>query len=238
MSLLRLLTTGKSLVGMQDTNSRYRMRTRNLLPKFGSGRNPFAAPAPKGNGPAPGASSKLETGSLFESAQPEPSTPAKPVEKKETRKPIVLPAKPVESPKVEVEAKPMVAAATPALAPAPAIATARSVSKPKPAAKSPAWTGWMKKLNPLALLSQWGGDRAGRNRPARKPVQTELTLDRVRVVRNDLSDTDVEIVPGRLMGMPSGASPILPHPQPQREEHGAWNRLTNKFLGANHVQTH
>jgi hypothetical protein len=43
MSLVRLLAAGKSLVGLQDMESRYRMRRRNLLPKFGSSKNPFLA---------------------------------------------------------------------------------------------------------------------------------------------------------------------------------------------------
>src|SRR5262249_235881 len=46
MSLVRLLTAGKSLIGIQEETSRYRMRAKNLLPKFGSDKNPFAAPAP------------------------------------------------------------------------------------------------------------------------------------------------------------------------------------------------
>ena len=36
MSLVRLLTAGKSLVGMKDTENRYRMTSQRLLPKFGS----------------------------------------------------------------------------------------------------------------------------------------------------------------------------------------------------------
>ena len=46
MSLMRLLTSGKSLVGLETVESRYRMRSRHLLPKFGSTKNPFATPAP------------------------------------------------------------------------------------------------------------------------------------------------------------------------------------------------
>ena len=56
MSLGRLLTSGKSLIGLRNTESRYHMRSRNLLPKFGTPANPFvtqkresiaATPAPK-----------------------------------------------------------------------------------------------------------------------------------------------------------------------------------------------
>ncbi len=42
MSLLRLLTAGKSLVGMRDAESRYRVTSQRLLPHFGSTRNPFS----------------------------------------------------------------------------------------------------------------------------------------------------------------------------------------------------
>ena len=43
MSLLRLLTTGKSLVGLTDTDSRYRLTHQRLLPQFGPTRNPFSS---------------------------------------------------------------------------------------------------------------------------------------------------------------------------------------------------
>src|SRR5689334_14825542 len=43
MSLMRLLTAGKCFDGIGDSGAgRYRMRTPNLLPKFGSDKNPFA----------------------------------------------------------------------------------------------------------------------------------------------------------------------------------------------------
>jgi hypothetical protein len=214
MSLLRYLATGKSLVGMRDTESRYRMRTRNLLPKFGSAKNPFAPAAakPESPGGSPNApAGKLETASLFE---PPSMERPKPVETKEAKAPARQPVKADLPAKAEVKLM-----ATPA----------PSSAAPKPRR----WTAWIRKLNPLSLLPPMRGG-GGRNRTAHKPVQAELTLEKVRVVRNDLNDTDFEIVPGRLMGLPSGASPILPHPQ--RPEPGAWNRLTTKFLGAQHAQ--
>jgi hypothetical protein len=90
-------------------------------------------------------------------------------------------------------------------------------------------------LNPLSLLPPRRGE-GGRGRPARKHVQTELTLEKVRVVRNDLSDADFEIVPGRLMGLPSGASPILSHAGSSAGEPGTWSRLTSKLMGAQHAE--
>ncbi len=47
MSLGRLLTNGKSLVTFRDSAGHYRMRPRNLLPKFGSGKNPFSNSTPQ-----------------------------------------------------------------------------------------------------------------------------------------------------------------------------------------------
>src|SRR5438046_912628 len=43
MSMLRLLSAGKSLDGLQDSTARYRMGDPKAMPKFGSGNNPFWA---------------------------------------------------------------------------------------------------------------------------------------------------------------------------------------------------
>src|SRR5882762_861871 len=41
MSLIRLLTSGKSWVKVKDAANRYQMGDPRAMPKFGSGRNPF-----------------------------------------------------------------------------------------------------------------------------------------------------------------------------------------------------
>jgi hypothetical protein len=167
--LVRLLTTGKSLVDLRDTTSRYRMPHKNLLPKFGSAKNPFVARSEVRPGQA----------MLIPAARTAPAgrklTPAemKAASMKETRQ---LPA-----------------LSTPA-------ATA-TISKPVAPAKAklPARTGaWLRKLNPLA----WWPKRQTIAKAAvpgfnKVPVQGELSLDNVKVVRNDLSDADVEIVPAK-----------------------------------------
>ena len=57
MSLLRLLTAGRSLVNVRDTGSRYRLTTQRLLPQFAPARNPFAGkPAEAEPPPAPAVS--------------------------------------------------------------------------------------------------------------------------------------------------------------------------------------
>src|SRR5207249_426760 len=43
MNLLRLLSAGRSLVGLKDSTARYRMSDPKAMPKFGSGSNPFWA---------------------------------------------------------------------------------------------------------------------------------------------------------------------------------------------------
>ena len=43
MNLLRLLSAGRSLVGLKDSTARYRMSDPKAMPKFGSGNNPFWA---------------------------------------------------------------------------------------------------------------------------------------------------------------------------------------------------
>jgi hypothetical protein len=52
-------------------------------------------------------------------------------------------------------------------------------------------TTWVSKLNPVSIFRA-APPSAGRNVT---PVQVELSLEKVKVVQNDLTDADVEIVP-------------------------------------------
>jgi hypothetical protein len=58
-------------------------------------------------------------------------------------------------------------------------------------------------------------------------VQPELSLDRVKVVHNDLSDVDVAVVPIKSRTVPEAVEPMLP------PAHGgdAWSRLGAKYFG-------
>ncbi|MSU58088.1 MAG: hypothetical protein EXS35_07900 [Pedosphaera sp.] len=90
------------------------------------------------------------------------------------------------------------------------------------AARAASWLGeWGQKLNPLARRSQPRSSVGG----ARTPLQTELSLDRVKVVRNDLSDTDFEV---RAAAKPKAASAVAETLEPVG---AAWNRLTTRFFG-------
>ena len=75
---------------------------------------------------------------------------------------------------------------------------------PKPARA----TTWASKLNPISI---WRGPApAAQNTP--DPVQSELSLDSVKVVHNDLSDADVEVVPIKSRTAGEATVPVLPPP--------------------------
>jgi hypothetical protein len=172
MSLLRLLTAGRSLVSVHDAETRYRLTTQRLLPQFGSANNPFR---------------NRET--------PEP---------------------------------------------APATTAGRAVGAAEATAKVPvsktATSLWQK---PAACLSAWTTKLIDRvTRPAPKPakpaipqfnkapIQGEFSLDRVRVVRNDLSDADLEVVPAR----PKTVAAAVP-PAPPANPPSALGRVATRLFG-------
>lgn len=141
MSLLRLLTAGRSLVTVRDTETRYRVTSQRLLPQFGSGKNPFAG-------------REAATPSL--AAAPEdrvqPVSPSATDEKSARAKALWLRA----------------------------------------AERMSLWTG---KLG--GHLSRAHAKPAKPAVPQKAPVQGELYLDRVQVMRNDLHDADLEVVSAR-----------------------------------------
>ena len=177
MSLLRLLTTGRSLVSVRDTESRYRLTTQRLLPQFGPTRNPFGS-----------------------SARQEPSSVG-------TSRP----------------------------------AAGLGEASPKGEGRGHARGSWLRvvglwsacKLKPGALIVRSFEKTATRAtpQPPKCPVQGELSLDRVRVVRNDLSDADLEVVPARTGPAPEG----LVGKSKTRAE-WAWGRVAKRLLPAGKAQ--
>jgi len=121
MSLGKLLTTGKSLIGLHNVGARYRMREKNPLPKFESSKNPFVS-----KGQPELAASTDE--SVMETPKMSPAEIAAAKMKKTQRLPVLgpdgLPVAPV----------PVARSAEPV----------EQVAKP-----SSAVDGWVKKLNPL-----------------------------------------------------------------------------------------
>jgi len=199
MSLLRLLAAGKSLRGMRDTESRYRLTSQRLLPHFGSGKNPF--------------SSK-------EKEEPAPAEPRSPRECKPN-------------------------GATKAIRNATALTGEREAALPSrpegmtmPAHSHFHELGGVLRRRATVLMGEWRAKlerwRAKPNkvtkpaipRFAKPPVQGELSLDRIRVVRNDLSDADLEIVPAK-----PPATPALRSVEKAAGAESAWGRVTARVLG-------
>jgi hypothetical protein len=169
MSLGKLLTTGKSLVGLNDSNSRYQLR-KGALPKFESSKNPFASKSH--NEPA-------------SHSEHEPSLPKlTPAEiaaanlKKTQRLPVMQPTE------AQTET-------TTSMAP--------HGETVEPEGVPSVVGGWLQKLNPMVWLDNHKSvdTKPAVPRPSRMPVQGELSLDNIKVMRNDLSETDVEIVPAK-----------------------------------------
>lgn len=194
MSLLRLLTTGRSLVGLKDNEGRYRVTNQRLLPKFGSKRNPFRATTPD----------KVDV----ESVKAEPTASEPTATEPTAPQPATLPTEVVEHAAAEPEVSEV--AVKPAEGPvaAPGASTTTAVRAPEvPArpssvatAKNPSAALWRWIQGLKAKLSGFGRRSGARPTPPpslRRPVQAELSLDRIKVVRNDLSDSDLEIVPAK-----------------------------------------
>jgi hypothetical protein len=176
MSLLRLLSAGKSLVNIRDTEPRYRPTTQRLLPKFGSQGNPFC-------------------GRKAESPAESPAETPAPAQSPEAR---VLPAE------------------------APVAASGRSFWA-RAEARASAWVA--------GLVERLQRRKEKPAKPAipqfsKVPVQGELSLDRVRVMRNDLTDADLEVVAAK----PKLTAQVAD--KPAQEAPSPMDRVTATLLGA------
>lgn len=186
MSLGRLLATGKSLVGGQNSTGRYHLNKQMGLPKFISPRNPFATEV----------------------------------------KAAAVPSGPVATEQKPTEPK------------ATAI-RAVSVESSKRAAFV-VWLGlvirssgeWLGKANPFSRFPKSvRPKRTAMPRCTKPPVQSELCLDNVHVVRNDLSDADLEVVPVA----PAGVKPDSATADQCETTGRSWGRLTTRMFGSNHT---
>jgi hypothetical protein len=102
-------------------------------------------------------------------------------------------------------------------------APARDKAGPMPATPSaPKFlTSWKIRLNPASAWSGPWGEVQNGLRPA---VQSELSLDSVKVIHNDLSDADVEVVP--IKSRPAAVIPGLPAAK------NSWEALGERLLRA------
>jgi hypothetical protein len=207
MSLVRLLTTGKSLVGLGEPAARYRMRDRFLLPKFGSAPNPFAeAGGPKA---VPAMTETATTPSPVAKYQMTPAELAAARLKETKRLPAVTIAAMQAADAQLAEAE---AAMTPRFREQAAGLASLAVRAPIGWAR-----GWFAKLNPLRLLDR----RSAASKPpipvfGKTPVQAELSLENIRVVRNDLNESEVELVPAKAVARPKAkqaSEPAAPAPE-------------------------
>jgi hypothetical protein len=92
---------------------------------------------------------------------------------------------------------------------------------PAPPQSSKTLATWTTKLNPMAMLH---GAQGNEKTFSRQAVQPELSLDSVKVVHNDLTDADVEIVP--IKSRPEKIVPDLP---PARK---SWEILGERLMKA------
>jgi hypothetical protein len=103
-----------------------------------------------------------------------------------------------------------------ATAPAP-VAEAAPAEAPAPA-RAPG-SRWWQKANPFAPA-------------AAKPVQSELSLDKVQVMRNDLNDSDIEII---AKAPPGTTLPkkryVRPAAEPDDLGKKAWGILGSRLFG-------
>jgi len=186
MSLGKLLSSGKSLVGLSQSNSRYNLQ-KGALPKFESAKNPFAAKAPA------------------EPAEREPQLP-----KLSTAEPAATPSNTqrLSTLGALIADREASVAASRNSQPAQPVQKAQPAEPVKVAAPV---DSWLKKINPMV----WFNRKPAEPKPAiprftksHTPVQGELSLDNIKVMRNDLSDADVEVVPAKARAPKVVAAPV------------------------------
>jgi hypothetical protein len=206
MSLLRLLTTGKSLVGLKDLESRYRLTTQRLLPQFGPARNPFS------------------NAGKVEPAQTEARVPGNDVGNGASPEGV----RSADS----CGAKP---------------AALQSGVQDRPESTNAGGRRFTEALRQKAATLLGGGKskltgmigrvRVKEAKPAiprfpKPPVQGELSLDKIRVMRNDLSDADLEVIAAKVPAAPTSSQPALPTAKEVGVAESRWREATAGLFGA------
>ena len=125
--------------------------------------------------------------------------------------------------KFPVKAGPTKAVAETAAAPVKeeiALVAAKTQKLPTLPAAPSCPASWVGKLNPVSL---WRGSPEPDTQPS---VQSELSLDSVKVMHNDLSDADVKVVPIKSRTAHEMAVPVLPPPKK------SWEFLAERMFQA------
>jgi hypothetical protein len=197
MSLMQLLAVGRSIGTIKDEPSRYKVVQENLLPRFGpvnraEEHGSESEPEAPLSGAATQSNAQQELDGLGQQrteAAPEPKT-----SERAGLKPGPL--------AIQREARPM-----------PILEQSQNeadrVSGLKHRIVASPWRGWSLLGNPFKTRSRGG--------KGRRPVQTELGLEMIQPVRNDLSETDLEIRPSsRKAGTEEKLSPLAEAAKPAR----------------------
>ncbi|MGH7943266.1 MAG: hypothetical protein ACREFR_19580 [Limisphaerales bacterium] len=214
MKLGKLLAAGKSIMSGHAEIS-YRSSRQIYLPKFGSAKNPFKSNAGTQfdeTTPEAGTEDLVETQASTPAGEPNvpegdngnavkaiPSTTARHTRVSARDKPL---AGRGSAPHLGVQAPPgsVSNGAQPAQKPGSAMlhneATRGKRSKPAAGAKGGEDGSPLQRLNALvrSAFGKAAGSEKSRNQKG-PATQTELSLDAIKVIHNDLSDVDVEIVP-------------------------------------------
>jgi hypothetical protein len=115
--------------------------------------------------------------------------------------------------------------------PAPKVIAAKTQKMQMVSARPARATTWTEKFNPLSI---WRGSTTeAKSLP--RPLQAELSLEKVKVVHNDLSDADVEIVPIKSRSMREIPEPVFQTAVSVDADKNFWSRLDEKFFGANTI---
>lgn len=217
MGLLRLLTAGKCLVGLQQAPTPYRLTNQRLLPEFGSKKNPYAR-TPKA-APSQGALDVLATAKADSQATTarQARVSGAPAVKTQSNGAHAGDHRPRQLGRDAEKRHPSHDVAAGGDARTPGLE--RTESKRRP---------WHARLQ--AMLPGRGLQRGHpRHQSFTKPlVQEEFSLEKVKVVRNDLSDSDLEVVRAAQV-VPD--RPALGERQSKALVRPAWVRAAGRLLG-------
>lgn len=239
MGLMKFLAAGRSLDRIGDEPSRYRMDQRGLLPKFGSPDRDRRLAWPRartagdradagGTEFARGSRAEVARG-LAPGASASRATPAG----AGVDVPKMIPTVNTDPSNMKASEKKIAATVAPAEPGQPA----------RPARRWFQGRRWSLFKNPFA--------GRGPARPVKAPVQCELSLDAVKPVRNDLSDSDLDVVAGSSKAAASIApvDPVAPSGTvrvpavgPGRAQPPAlvssgpvWGRIKNQYFGTGKI---
>jgi len=210
MRLMKLLSVSTTFVGGQNQAGRYKMAGQGMLPKFAPVGRPISPARKKGKAEEAPWSPVHATLQTATAASQVGSA----------RAVLVLDPPREEAPPDSRHASSVVTAAVSEPASAVCVDAIRASTN---------WFRWHKNL--------FTSRPAEAIRP-QPPVQTELSLDAVKPVRNDLSDADLEVVAGQLEKRPAGPHKPAGARTLKAELTGlGWSRLAARLFNSERART-